>query len=875
MKIIKHLFIISLFFFSFQTFSQTNIGFQWQRTLFGTKASRGNAIIKTSDGGFAILGSSDSSQGDLWVGKFNRTGAFEWEKNYGGISNVVSQDIKQTSDNGYVIVSSFNAVGLVSGYKGGGDYWVIKLDSIGNLKWQRFLGGSGNDSPTSILEANDGGIVIAGVTTSTNGDVIGKTDSLNLDVWIVKINNIGSTILWQKLYLGSKREEVSDMKKAVNGDLLITGLSNSNDNDFTGNGDGDNNKFDMFIIRLSANGNTIWKKMSRNTGDDNGSSLIELPNNSIVVGGSVYVNNLNAATGWIVKLASDGTNLWERKVYNIGTADTFLISFSQMVYNPVDGGLMLSGFASWYNYVESATVIKADSLGNPLWRRTFSNSTFMSEFNDMILNEDLTVTATGNHYINYNPRSNPVLLCRIGPVNQLKGTLFLDANTNGIKDAGELNFNNTLVKTQKGSNFVIAQPQNGAFRFDIDTGAYTTTVQLFNPYYNVVPSLKNTNYTTYFNVDSFGFAVQPIPNKQDLIVHLIPGTPARPGFQSSYVLNYKNTGTTTIASGTVKFIKDSRTAFIASIPLPVSVVADTVTWNYTNLKPLDSVSVGIQLQIAAPPTVNINDTLKLMATILPVSGDLTPADDTSRLRQRVIGSYDPNDKQESFAGRIPLKNVQDGSYINYIIRFQNTGNDTAFFVRLLDTLDSKLDWNSFQMIGSSHAYNLTIKDGNKLNWFFDNIKLPDSTTNFNRSIGYVAFRIKPKNTLVANDVVSNKASIYFDYNLPIITNIANTIVTVETTTGVREVQNNEMKLVLGPNPSSGYSVLQISGKLTGKFELRIMDNSGRIISQQTITRNSIAETLQLPLNLQQLASGVYYIQLQQKEKSWWQKVVVQ
>lgn len=80
---------------------------------------------------------------------------------------------------------------------------------------------------------------------------------------------------------------------------------------------------------------------------------------------------------------------------------------------------------------------------------------------------------------------------------------------------------------------------------------------------------------------------------------------------------------------------------------------------------------------------------------------------------------------------------------------------------------------------------------------------------------------------------------------------------------------------LGPNPSNGYSVLQISGKLKGKFELRLIDANGRIISQQTITRNSTGEIIQLSLNLQQLSSGVYLIQLQQKEKSWWQKIVLQ
>jgi len=154
-------------------------------------------------------------------------------------------------------------------------------------------------------------------------------------------------------------------------------------------------------------------------------------------------------------------------------------------------------------------------------------------------------------------------------------------------------------------------------------------------------------------------------------------------------------------------------------------------------------------------------------------------------------------------------------------------------------------------------------------------KLPDSTTNLTKSIGYVAFRIKPNNNLTANEIISNRASIYFDYNLPIVTNTTNTMVFVETTTSVRNIQNNEMKLVLGPNPANSIALLQVLGKLTGKFELRIIDNSGRIIDQQMIEKKTVSDVLQVPLELQQYAPGVYFMQLTQKGKSWWQKIIIQ
>ncbi len=586
--------------------------------------------------------------------------------------------------------------------------------------------------------------------------------------------------------------------------------------------------------------------------------------------------NFSLFNNYLFKTNSNANVLWE-KSFNITQDGSHIIS--EMSYSLNKEKLFIGGSSAPGLNMANSYILQLDTSGNLEWAKRFLKTGRSSVINDIVVHSDSfplsigTIRPYGGFGLS---DTTDMILLKIGPSNNIVSTVFYDDNLNGVRDLNEKGFNNAIVKSVNTKSEESASLYDGISVVDVDTGSYKTTVELFYPsYYSVTPSSFTSNFNSYFNVDSFSFAIQPIANKQDLIVHLVPVSPARSGFKAQYVLNYKNIGTTTIANGTVKLIKDSRTAYSISLPLPSSIVADTITWNYTNLKPLDSIAIGIELQLAAPPTLNNSDTLKYTAVVLPVTGDLTPADDTSSLKQLVQGSYDPNDKQESFAGRMPLKTIQDGGYINYIIRFQNTGNDTAFTVRLMDTLENKLDWSSLEMIGSSHKYSLTIKEGNKLQWVFNDIKLPDSTTNLTRSIGFVAFRIKPKNTVVTNDVIKNKASIYFDYNLPIVTNSADITVTNEIVTAVREIQNDEMKLQFGPNPSSGYSNLMITGKLKGKFELRIIDNNGSIISQQTVTRNSVAETNNIPVHLDKLSSGVYYIQLQQKGKSWWQKIILQ
>lgn len=790
----------------------------WKKNIYiGDSATTNSlsSIVESDDGGYVAVGkvSIGASLSQLLIIKFNISGEIVWQKIYGGSSDDRGYEISEVSTGGFIIVgSSFSNNGNVTGNHGAGDIWLLRINEDGSIRWSKSFGGSSGEAGYSVAQASDHGFVVAGSTSSSDGNLAGNS---TVGGWVFKTDSSGN-LLWQKAIGNHFSDQFRSVRIAPDNSIVLAGQS------YTGgaSGGGGPERSGFWAVKLSSAGNTLWSK----TLDG--------------------VRGLEDAWGYSVQALFD---------------NSVLISGTEAALDINGGGVTFAPL-----------LMKLSSQGDVIWKMTTGGNQQIWSYQSLYVRDNEYISA-GNEFT-----YGRGVIYRLGSANSIKGQLYVDVNANNTKDASETGLNNALVVVKKqGVEITSASPSNGMFEMPVDTGSFVTTVQLFNPYYTVVPSFRNSIFSSYLNVDSFSFAVQPIANKQDLIAHLIPVSPARPGFKAQYVLNYKNIGTTTIANGSVKLIKDNRTAYSFSLPLPSSIVVDTITWNYTNLKPLDSIAIGIELQLSAPPTLNNNDTLKYTAVVLPVAGDLTPADDSSSLKQLVQGSYDPNDKLESFAGRMPLKRIQDGAYINYIIRFQNTGNDTAFTVRLMDTLENKLDWSSFQMIGSSHKYSLTIKEGNKLQWIFNDIKLPDSTTNLTRSIGFIAFRIKPKNTVATNDVIRNKASIYFDYNLPIVTNSADITITNEIVTAVRELQSDEMKLQFGPNPSSGYSNLMISGKLKGRFELRIIDNKGSVISQQTITRNSVSETNNIPVQLQKLSSGVYYIQLQQKGKSWWQKIILQ
>ncbi len=362
-----------------------------------------------------------------------------------------------------------------------------------------------------------------------------------------------------------------------------------------------------------------------------------------------------------------------------------------------------------------------------------------------------------------------------GDYRTLNGNLRLDMDNNGCTTA-DVPASTVRVKIDDGSHQGAAYTNSvGNYQFYLDDGNFTLTPEFYSPYYSSTPtsatialSSSNTLQTTDFCIAANG--VHP-----DLEVMLIPGDPPRLGFNATYQLVYHNKGTEALSGNVQLNFNDSRLDFVSATIAPGTQSAGSLSWNYSNLLPFERKTIGVNFYVLPPPTNNLNDSLIFNATIDPVAGDETAIDNSFRFRDSCVGSYDPNNKVCLEGRYIDITKI--GDYLHYVIRFQNTGNDTAFNVVLKDVLANKYNWNTIEPIAASAPY-LFKQTANKIEIFFNNIKLPPTSTNEPGSHGYFAFRVKPASTVAVGTIFINKASIYFDFNLPIVTH--NAITTVVT-----------------------------------------------------------------------------------------------
>jgi uncharacterized repeat protein (TIGR01451 family) len=356
----------------------------------------------------------------------------------------------------------------------------------------------------------------------------------------------------------------------------------------------------------------------------------------------------------------------------------------------------------------------------------------------------------------------------------MSGRIFYDLNSDGVQNPGEQYADGITVALVQDTIEKRMLSDNGGFRLLPDTGSLSVSLRGIENYVVYPASFTGYSYEGYLG-DSIVFALQPKANHYDLSVNIVPLTPVRAGTKTTYLLEYKNEGSVAAVNTKLSFIKSGKLSVVATIPAYSSVSGDTLTWNLNTLAPATAGSIRIETLLAPPPVATIYDSLYSKAIITQTNTDVRPYNDTLKLRQLVTGPYDPNDKTETHGGYLAPQQIANGEYLNYVIRFQNTGNDTAFNVVIRDTLPATLDAATVEMTGSSDGYLLSITD-NKLTWQFEDIRLPDSNTNEKKSHGYISFRVRPMNTVTSGTTIENTSSIYFDFNPPIRTNTARTLV---------------------------------------------------------------------------------------------------
>jgi hypothetical protein len=262
----------------------TNGGIEWQKTYGGSADDYLSSIKQTIDNGYIAVGSTTSNNGDVpnnqgyydaWIIKIADNGNLQWSKTFGGIDLDGMHDVQQTIDDGYLIIGQTSSNnGDVTDNHGNLDCWVIKLQTNGNLEWQKTYGGSGDDSANYIQKTNDGHYIIAGETNSSDGDISSTHE--NLDTWVVKIDNLGA-ILQQTTVGTNDNEVVSSVLQTQDNNLLIAGYSLINN--FTGP--------NAFIAALNTNYTLLWQQqIPQENISSSANAIFETPDCGYIVFGN-------------------------------------------------------------------------------------------------------------------------------------------------------------------------------------------------------------------------------------------------------------------------------------------------------------------------------------------------------------------------------------------------------------------------------------------------------------------------------------------------------------------------------------------------------------------------------------------------------------
>lgn len=409
----------------------------------------------------------------------------------------------------------------------------------------------------------------------------------------------------------------------------------------------------------------------------------------------------------------------------------------------------------------------------------------------------------------------------------ISGKVFWDSDSNLVQNGIE----NGMFNKQ-----ILILPDSIS-TFTQSNGNYNVAVSNGNKYVKVLPGpLWNitTNDSIAVNVTGGiypgnNFGLKGINDIYGIDVSITAGTLPRCFRANTYIITYTNTGTIT-THGEITYIKPTSVTYDSAIPAATSILGNTYTWAYVDLLPGETRNILVTATLPGP---GVTFTSSVQANAQNPSNAIVTQDEQF-ITQTTVCAMDPNDKSVIPEGvQVPHYTLMSDS-LDFVIRFQNTGNDTAFKVVILDTLNKNvLDLTTFQLITYSHPVVVDLRTNGVLTFTFDNILLPDSNVNEMGSHGWVRFRCLAKTGLPANTVLNNTSYIYFDFNAAVITNTTLNTLVYQIPVGLSEAGATPAVTVM-PNPVTSDAVFSLPD--TGEaFELKIYDSAGRLLYNKTVT----------------------------------------
>lgn len=432
------------------------------------------------------------------------------------------------------------------------------------------------------------------------------------------------------------------------------------------------------------------------------------------------------------------------------------------------------------------------------------------------------------------------------PCGTISGLIHADIDSDCDQSALDLGIPHRVLNVTPGDHYVLTDA-NGAYSTGLPYDSYVLDAPLDGYASNctTLPAALELNAATPSATIDIPLEVLNGPDVRGFVAAWIH----RVGFPVNYTASMHNESPFPFSNLSLDLFFDPVLNFVSATGTPTLIAPGQLRWDVASLAGYGVEAFDVEFTVPAN-TALLGTVLSSTATVNLQAPDSDPDNDSYTIQRTVIGAYDPNDKLAlTNVGRSSdVFLIDQDSYVDYTIRFQNTGSAEAINVFLLDTISADFDLGSLRILGASHPYEVSLLAGRVLRFDFDNIMLPDSTSDLLGSQGFASFRLVPMPGLELGDHLLNAADIFFDFNEPIRTNTSDLV--AEFSVGIVEGRMAEIRVY--PNPVSDALMVQVPD---GTWYYEVISMDGRVAA-----RGQQSGSL-LSLDASGLASGSYVLRL--------------